>query len=70
MYRSYIVNMRTFPDSDWLLVFCGRIKTKTYIEYERRLNELRRILNKDSIYQFQVVSCYDQDEKKQMELPF
>ena len=70
MYFNYDLYVRIFPDDSWQFVTSGRVKVKSCMDYERHLNDIRKILNKHSVYQFKVVSCYEKTKKVQLELPF
>lgn len=70
MYFSYDLYVYIFPNSSYQFVTSGRIKVKSYLDYERHLKDIREILNKHSVYQFKVVSCYEKNKEIQLELPF
>lgn len=70
MYYSYRLYFRMSSDLPWQFLTFGRVKAKTYIQYERYLTELRRVLNKNSLYMFKVVSCYEKFKDIQLECPF
>lgn len=70
MYYNYALYFRIFPNSEWQFLVTGRVKFKSYIDYERHLSELRRVLNKNSVYAFRVVSCYEKDKERELDLPF
>lgn len=70
MYFNYDLYVYIFPDSSWKFVTSGRIKVKSCMDYERHLKDIGEILNKHSVYQFKVVSCYEKPKEIQLELPF
>ena len=70
MYYNYTLYFRIFPDSEWQFIVSGRVKCRSYIAYEQYLAELRRVLNKNSVYAFRVVSCYERDNERDVKLPF
>lgn len=69
MYFSYDLYVFIFP-GPWRFVTSGRVRVRSYMDYERHLNNIRKVLNKNSVYQFKVVSCYEKTKDVQLELPF
>lgn len=69
-YRNYSMYMRVLPDSDWQFVTHGRICFKVLKEYDKSLEEVRRVLNKNSVYEFKIISFYDRDITEELEIPY
>lgn len=69
-YRDYIMYMRVFPDSDWQFITRGRICFKCLKEYDKCLAEIRRVLNENSVYEFNIIPFYDKDMSIQLEIPY
>lgn len=70
MYLTYNVFMTVFPAGDFRYVFSGRLRVKSLSDYDKQLTLISNALNKNSVYKFKVVSCYEKDKNKQQKLPF
>ena len=70
MNYSYKLYFRSSPCLPWQFFSFGCIRAKSYIQYERQLAELRRVLNKNSNYIYKVVSCYENFKDVQLRCPF
>lgn len=68
--RDYSMYMRVFPGSDWQFVTQGRIRFKVLKDYDNRLKEICRVLNKNSVYEFKIIPFYDGSILKQLEIPY
>lgn len=69
-YRDYNMYMRVLPDSDWQFVIKGRISFRSMNEYDKILEKIRCVLNKNSVYEFKITPFYDRDIAKQLEIPY
>lgn len=69
-YRDYIMYMRVLPGSDWQFVVRGRICFRSMKEYDKRLEAIRRVLNENSVYEFNIIPFYDRDMLRQQEIPY
>lgn len=69
-YRDYIMYMRVFHNSDWKFVTRGRICFRSMKEYDRCLEKIRCVLNKNSVYEFNIIPFYDRDMLRQQEIPY
>lgn len=73
MYRSYKVFVNFLDsgfDSDWELLFFGRVKFTSYVKYMKYLSELESKLNFNSFYKYRVCDVFDDLIESQLELPF
>lgn len=73
MYRSYkvFVNfLNSDLDSDWELLFFGRVKFTSYVKYKKYLSELESKLNFNSFYKYRVCDVFNDSIESQLEIPF
>lgn len=69
-YRDYNMYMRVLHSSDWQFVTKGRICFRFMNEYDKILERIRCVLNRNSVYEFKITSFYDRNIEKQLEIPY
>lgn len=69
-YRDYNMYMRVLSSSDWQFVTKGRICFRSMNEYDKILEKICCVLNKNSVYEFKITPFYDRNIEKQLEIPY